>query len=259
MNVRSLVSKLENNIKLQEGTEERFNGYGVMGLTFKSGHVLALRHFMATSIGPGYRSVWHRNPEGEWTFYTDIEPSLSCPRYFGEQARQAITETIDISWTGENRFRVEIKNIGFQWEVILSSTLATRSINLAAGMMPDRWWKNESILKLMSRVAGKVLRAGKVGLSGYVPNRQYFIANPYKLWFISESRASLGKMDFGEPGPLTEQAHLMDFWVPQNGIFALGRAYFEPFNKDKHSAHTSGLVYKNIMSVGEEFFAKARG
>jgi hypothetical protein len=43
--------------------EERFAGYGVMGLPFRSGHYLALRHFPATSIGPGFRAVWHRDPQ----------------------------------------------------------------------------------------------------------------------------------------------------------------------------------------------------
>ena len=238
MSVKNLVTKLENNSKLlQEGTEERFNGYGLMGLTFKSGHVLALRRFMASSIGPGYRSVWHRAPGGRWSFYADVEPSRSCARYFGEQVTDAITEPINISWTGEKNFKVEIENTGFQWQVSLCSTPATGMINLAAGIMPGSWWKNKKILKLMSRIAGKVLGAGHVGLSGFVPNRQYFIANPYKLWLVSESHATLDGEDFGAPGPLTEQAHLKDFWIPQKGIFALGLAYFEPFNKENHSAN----------------------
>ena len=44
------------------GQEERFSGYGVMGLPFRSGHVLALRRFPVTSVGPGYTSVWWRDP-----------------------------------------------------------------------------------------------------------------------------------------------------------------------------------------------------
>jgi hypothetical protein len=56
---------------LQGGTEERFAGYGVMGLPFRSGHYLALRHFPASSIGPGFRAVWHRDPHRRWTFYAD--------------------------------------------------------------------------------------------------------------------------------------------------------------------------------------------
>ena len=48
---------------------ERFAGYGVMGLPFASGHALGMRRFPASSVGPGYTSVWHRSPGGGWTFY----------------------------------------------------------------------------------------------------------------------------------------------------------------------------------------------
>lgn len=45
--------------------EERFSGYGVMGMPFASGHYLALRHFPASSVGAGYDAVWYRDPAGE--------------------------------------------------------------------------------------------------------------------------------------------------------------------------------------------------
>ncbi len=35
-----------------------------------------------TSFGPGYRSVWHRDPTGVWTFYATTRGLLSCARYF---------------------------------------------------------------------------------------------------------------------------------------------------------------------------------
>ncbi len=49
---------------LPPGDGERFAGFGIMGLPFASGHVLALRRF-ATSIGPSYSSVGHRSPDGK--------------------------------------------------------------------------------------------------------------------------------------------------------------------------------------------------
>ena len=54
---------------LPSGDDERVVGFGVMGLPFASGHYLAFRDFPATSFSPAYLSVWHRNPEGVWTFY----------------------------------------------------------------------------------------------------------------------------------------------------------------------------------------------
>jgi hypothetical protein len=50
-----------------------------MGLPFQSGHVLGLRRWTASSVGEGFTSIWHRNPERQWTFYE----SAPCARYFG--------------------------------------------------------------------------------------------------------------------------------------------------------------------------------
>lgn len=32
--------------------------------------------FPASSIGPGYTSVWHRDPGGTWTFYSEASGEL---------------------------------------------------------------------------------------------------------------------------------------------------------------------------------------
>jgi len=41
---------------LWPGTDQRFTGYGVMGLTFRSGRYLAMRHIPASSLNtPRYR------------------------------------------------------------------------------------------------------------------------------------------------------------------------------------------------------------
>ena len=37
---------------LPDGDDERFVGFGVMGLPFAGGHYLALRHFPATTFSP---------------------------------------------------------------------------------------------------------------------------------------------------------------------------------------------------------------
>ena len=79
---RDHALKVEDEALLPGSTWERFSGYGVMGLPFASGHILALRRFPASSVGSGYSSVWHRTPTGRWTFYANVEPSLSCARYF---------------------------------------------------------------------------------------------------------------------------------------------------------------------------------
>src|SRR5215208_3820868 len=93
------VRLLEAEAALPSGGEERFAGYGIMGLPFTSGHVLALRRFSASSIGPGYTSVWHRDPVGKWAFYSDVDPHLSCSRFFGNALARSDRGAIAITWT----------------------------------------------------------------------------------------------------------------------------------------------------------------
>ena len=50
----------EDRRELPRGDGERYAGYAIMGLPFRSGHVLAMRRSPASSIGPAYTSIWHR-------------------------------------------------------------------------------------------------------------------------------------------------------------------------------------------------------
>lgn len=239
MRPRDLFDKTELEHALPPGNEERFNGFGIMGLPFSSGHILALRRFVASSVGNGYTSVWHRNPDSEWTFYANEVPWHSCTRYFGKQATQAIVTPISINWLDDFSFEVSIESAELYWTVTVMATPATTAMNMIGNVLPDSAWKNETILNMMSKVAGAALGVQKVGLSGIVPNGQHFIANPKTIWAVKESSASIAGVDFGEPAPLKEQANLADFWIPQKGILAFGQAYFDLFDSSKHSANTT--------------------
>src|SRR5262245_23933612 len=108
MKPREIVQSIERMPLLPGGKGDRFGGYAVMGLPLRSGHVLALRRFPASSLGPGYTSVWHRSPAGEWTFYSTIRPDQSCSRYFGGEIKRNVVAPMDIVWTGPATFRVTI-------------------------------------------------------------------------------------------------------------------------------------------------------
>jgi hypothetical protein len=236
---RTLVAEVEANPQLPEGTDERFSGYGVMGLPFRSGHILALRRFPVTSVGPGYTSVWHRAPSGDWTFYQDAPGEQACPRYFGSRLLRAIQRQIDLRWTGPNDLSISIDGGKFlDWSVTLDSPLAIRTMNAMAGMMPKPWWRKPSVLRMMGVMASGMLGAGRMGLEGHTPNGQYFVANPLVAWNISSSRAQLEGVSLGEVGPVAEQDRLGDFWIPQRGIFAIGQAFFETFDPSRHQLKT---------------------
>ncbi len=233
---QELADQLESSPSLPAGADERFNGYGVMGLPFASGHVLALRRFPASSIGSGYSSVWHRDHLGTWIFYANIPPGQACTRFFGLAASDAIESEIHTRWTTPFRLKITVPAIPLDWTVDLAPTAATSLMNAAGRLLPAPAWQNGTVLTAMGIMARALLGVGRVGLHGVVPNGQSFIATPRVLWAVTGSRAVLAGEDLGAPGPVQPQAHLGDFWIPQRGIFAAGQAYFEPFDPARHSS-----------------------
>jgi hypothetical protein len=236
---RLIASRLDAEIALPAGEDERFNGYGVIGLPFASGHLLALRRFAATSIGPGYTSLWHRTAQGRWIFYADVEPHLACTRYFGRAVDEVVVTDMRLEWTGPQALLVSVPQARLEWSVELASTPATRALNLAWEWLPGGLWRSRLMLSLIGRIAGRMLDVGSVGLHGQAPNGQSFIANPRVLWAVSSSSAVYAGQDLGPPGPLGQQVRLGDFWIPNRGIFAFGQAYFEPFDESKHARAVS--------------------
>jgi hypothetical protein len=220
------AEEIEREPMLPAGSAERFSGYGVMGLPFRSGHILGLRCFSASSIGPGYRSVWHRGPSGRWTFYQDQPAELACTRYFGAAVDEVRECPIEIAWTGPRSFEVSAGGGELAWNLELESTPVTSTLNRVASLLPDRAWQSSPILAAMSRAAGLALRAGRVRLTGLTPNGQRFVANPLHIWVARESSACVQGSDLGAMGPAPEQAQLSDFAIPQRGVFVVGRAFF---------------------------------
>ena len=237
---KELVDRLEQDAKLPGGNEERFAGYGVMGVPFTSGDLLAMRRFPASSLGHGYTSLWHRDPQGRWTFYSDVPPQLACPRYFGSAVGEAVVREIEITWSSLRDFTISIaEDSDLDWHLSLAETPATRLINAVGSVLPDALWRKEAVLKPMGKAAGLMLRAGRLGLTGQAPNHQRFIANPMLIWAIQSSTARMGNQDLGSVGPLPVQTRLGDFWIPQRGIFAIGRAFFEPLDPARHALTTA--------------------
>src|SRR5258708_5205753 len=152
MKPREIVHQIETNPALPAGAGDRFAGYAVIGLPFRSGHVLALRRFPASSVGPGYTSVWHRDPRGAWTFYSTVSPDLGCARYFGGEITYNVVGPIGIEWTSATQFGVSIGTV-LRWEVMLTESLSTRLLNAAASLVPGAWWQRKSMLKAMGAAA----------------------------------------------------------------------------------------------------------
>jgi hypothetical protein len=237
---KELAERLEHSAELPSGNQERFAGFGVMGVPFASGDLLAMRRFEATSLGQSYTSVWHRDPQGRWTFYLDVPPQMGCPRYFGSAISETVVTKIWFGWSSPRDLTISIEgNPGLDWRVSMTETPATGLMNAVGGVLPDALWRKEAVLRGMGKAASVVLRAGRLGLSGRVPNNQRFMANPMIIWAVRSSAARLGDRDLGNMAPLPAQTRLGDFWIPQRGIFAIGRAFFEPLDPTRHALSTT--------------------
>ena len=234
-----LAEGLEGREELSGTVWERFKGYGIIGLPFASGHLLALRRMTASSIGPPFTSVWHRNPSGHWTFFVDQEPGWSCPRFFGRSLDRVAVEEIDLNWEGPMELSIRIPEARFSWAARLGSDPRTRILSAAARAVPNPIWRKQWVASTLGGIAGRILGIGELALSGHTPNRQRYVSAPKGLWRVTAAAAMLDGQDLGPIAPLSKQGRLGDFWVPNGGVFALGEAHFESLDPEKHSQATT--------------------
>lgn len=220
---------------------ECFHGYGVMGLTFATGNILALRRWDESSIGPAYTSVWHRDPSGRWQFWSTEDPESSCNRYAGVSIDKTLRTPIELTWLDDEQLRVAAPELDFEWDVSLASTTVTRMMSFFSRNLPWAVRSHPGFLKVMGPVGGRLLRVGRFKMTGRMPNRQVFVAAPKAIWIVKRSSARLGDVDLGLLEPLPKQAGLGDFLVPQRGVIAAGSAYFEELNPAVHSTALTRL------------------
>lgn len=211
------------------GSDERFAGFGVMGLPFSSGHLLALRRFPLSTVGPAYNSVWIRDPTGRWTIAATAPPQQSCARYFGAAVEEQLEADIHLEWADDDALRVTVPDpVHLEWTIVLRSTPLTRVMSVACNALPDGIWRARPFSQAMGAVAAAGLRTGTMQLTGRTPNRQHFVARPRRIWLVDDSTAVLKGVDLGPPASLPAQAHLADFWLPQRGLVMVGWSAFSP-------------------------------
>jgi hypothetical protein len=228
---------------LPPGDDERFVGFGIMGLPFANGHYLAMRQIPATTFAPPYVSVWHRDPSCNWTFYATTPGQQSCARYFSSATpNDAVQCDIDIAWTGPQSVHIDIPG-RLQWTIELQAVAATRVLGRIGAKLPASAWTDPMALRGLSVVARRVLGVGDIRLTGRAPNGQCYTMAPTQLWVVADSNAVLQGRDLGPSGPLLRQARLGDFRMPQRGIGMVGSGHFENFDPDRHRSAERDLAY----------------
>lgn len=219
-----VAATLERGGPVLDGPGDRFTGYAVLGVTFESGDVLALRRFPISSSGRGYTSVWHCSPSGRWTFYTDVA-GHGCAEYFGPALDEVVVAPIRIEWSGPRRVSIAVDGgRRLVWSLLMKSTPLTRAFNALGPWVAPIVVKHPRLLGPLAMIARVVFRSGPLRLDCRAPNGAGLANTPWALWIIRSSRACIDGQDTGPNCPLGRALALGDFDIPQRGLFAASHA-----------------------------------
>lgn len=201
---------------------EYVKGWGVFGLPFDSGHVLALRVFPENDFGP-YRTLWHRDPEGRWSIYVD-GPRLdtACPRYYGAACVRTGFANIDVTWTGPSSLRVLVDHPSLEWTLTASDTPALRFLNSVGARMPAWTWRPRPLIRMRERIA-RNLGMGDLQLAGVMPSGHSGTLMPQRMYLVDESVAILDGVDLGRPTRIEPTPTIGDVPIPGRGVLAIGQ------------------------------------
>ena len=238
---RAIARDMEGGKTRSSSSWDWIRGYGSMGLSFSSGHLLAFSRATASSLGPPFTSVWHRDPEGDWTVFVNKAPFLTCSRYFGSAVGRVVEVDINLTWEGTGRLIVTVPDAQLQWALHLSADLATRSLSWLAGAFPLWLARRRRVLETAGRLVGKLLDSGELCLAGTAPSGHWFVTIPRAIWRIEAAAAVVEGRDLGPLGSLRDPARLGDFLVPNRGLFFHGEAGFQASQPVDHpSPQASG-------------------
>jgi hypothetical protein len=225
---QDVVASLEAAPRVPAGQAERFSGYGVLGIAFASGNILALRRMPASSVGPAFTTVWHRSVTGRWTFHVDGEPDLSCGRYFGAAGRVVREDDIALRWYGPSSFAVRVPSVGLAWVVHLAPTRGARALAAVRRGLPAPIRRQQSVQRAMAAATNRLLGVPRVTAVGRTPSGHRFELEAHDVWAVAASTARRHGQHLGPPVSLRNDVGLGDFTIPRWGLFTVGDAYFEP-------------------------------
>ena len=202
---------------------EYVRGWGVFGLPFDSGHVLALRVFPQSSFGP-YRTVWHRAPDGRWSIHADApRVEHACPRYYGPACAHVGAASIELRWTGPRTLRVTMAEPALDWTVTAARSPLLAVLNPLSAAMPLASWRPPALVRARERLA-RALGMGRLQMSGPMPSGHPGLLMPQRMYLVDESTAVLDGVDLGSPTRLDECPEIGGVPLPARGVMAIGQA-----------------------------------
>ncbi len=198
----------------------------MFGLPFDSGHVLALRVFPENDFGP-YRTLWHRDPEGNWSIDVDgARLDTACPRYYGAACDRTGHAHIQVAWTGPASLRVTMDSPALDWTLTATSTRLLDLLNSVSAVLPLSTWRTPLWLRARQRLA-RALGMGDMRFSGVMPSGHTGMLMPQRIYFVETSRAVFNGVDLGHPAHLPDCVRIGAATLPARGVLAIGQAAWE--------------------------------
>jgi hypothetical protein len=221
---------------------EYVKGWGVFGLPFDSGHVLALRVFPENDFGP-YRTLWHRDANGRWAIYVD-GPRLdtACPRYYGAACEHTGHGRIGLVWTGPATLRVTMDAPSLEWTLTARSTRLLSVLNAVSARLPLITWRPAALVHARERLA-RALGMGHLEMSGVMPSGHTGTLMPQRMYYVDEADAVFDGMDLGNPTRVAENPKIGEVFLPARGVLAIGQAAWkilDPVEYARTRAETAG-------------------
>ena len=202
---------------------EYVRGWGVFGLPFDSGHVLALRVFPENSFAP-YRTVWHRDPDGNWSIHVDAPRlDIACPRYYGPACQEVGHARIEVSWDSSRALRVTMDDPDLEWTLSVARSPALWLLNLLSETMPLGSWRPRLLVGARERLA-RALGMGQLELAGTMPSGHHGLLMPRRMYLVDQSAATLEGTDLGKPARLSRNPTIGGVPLPARGVLAVGEA-----------------------------------
>lgn len=212
---------------------EYVKGWGVFGLPFDSGHVLALRVFPEGSFSP-YRTLWHRDPSGRWSIYVDGDRlDTACPRYYGAACQHTGYAHIGITWTGPASLRVTMDSPALDWSLTASSTRILNVLNTMSAALPLASWRPRPLVRARERMA-HALGMGHLQMTGIMPSGHAGRLMPKQMYLVDQAHATLDGVELGRPVQLRDNPRIGDVALPARGVLAIGQGVWEILDKVEH-------------------------
>lgn len=220
---------------------EYVKGWGVFGLPFDTGHVLALRVFPESDFGP-YRTVWHRDPAGRWSIYVH-GPRLdtACPRYYGQASEYVGFARIDLTWTGPASLRVVVDRPSLEWTLTASDTWTLRTLNAIGPRLPLWTWRYRALVR-PREWAARGLGLGNLQMTGTMPSGHIGTLMPQRMFFVEKASATLKGEDLGRPAHVAPNPVIGQVSLPARGVLAIGQGMWRVRDNDEYERTRKELL-----------------